>query len=230
MKTLGIIGGLSPESTRHYYQWLCDGVREAKGGLNYPEILMATVNQQFVYENKKAGNWDAIAKKLTDKAQLLENSGADLLLIATNTMHNVAPAVEDAVSIPLIHIVDVTADRICKVGLSKVGMLSTIESAELPFYRERLTAKGIELIVPETREDREEVDRIINEELCKGIVETESKAFFIKQVQAMIAQGAEGIILGCTEVDILVGQDDFDFPVFDTTRIHVEEALRDILG
>lgn len=229
MKSVGIIGGLSPESTRHYYQWLCDGVREAKGGLNYPEIILATVNQQFVYENKKAGNWDVIAEKLVEKARILEQSGADYLLIATNTMHNVASAIESAVSIPLLHIVDVTADRIIGSGLSKVGMLSTIESAELPFYREGLSAKGIELVVPKTREDREMVDHIINAELCKGEVKEDSKQVFLQQVQAMIERGAQGIIMGCTEVGMLVSARDFSCPVFDTTRIHVDEALRLIL-
>jgi len=230
MNVAGIIGGLSPESTCHYYKWLCDGVRAQKGGLHYPEILMATINQQFIYENKKAGDWAAIAERIVAKASVLERAGADFLLIASNTMHNVSDQVEAAINIPLLHIADTTAAHITQVSLSTVGMVSTIESAEMDFYKERLRRQNIEVLVPAQKNEREKIDKIINDELCKGKVNPDSKVFFIDQANALFARGAQGLILGCTEIDMLVDQKDFARPVFDTTRIHVDEALGMILS
>ena len=230
MKTLGITGGLSPESTRHYYEWICDDVRKTLGGLNYPEIVMATVNQQFVYENKKSGDWDAIAEKIISKAQLLERAGAEYLLIASNTMHNVAPQVEAAINIPLLHVADVTAKAVVAQGLTQVAMLSTIESAELDFYKDRFIQYGVELIFPKLKEEREAVDQIICGELCKGEVSPDSKLYFIEQAEQMFDCGAQGLILGCTEVNMLVGQEDFSKPVFDTTKLHVDAAVSKILS
>ncbi len=224
MKTVGLIGGMSWESTLEYYRIMNEIVKERLGKLHSAKIVLYSFDFEEIAEKQRSGEWDELGSILGDVARKLEDAGANIILICTNTMHKVADAVQKRISVPLLHIADVTADRIVEKGLRRVALLGTKFTMEDDFYRERLKEKGIDVLVPE-EEEREEINRIIFEELCRGIFKEESKSKLKKIGEDLISRGAEGIILGCTELPLVINQKDFKVPVFDTTRIHAEAAV-----
>lgn len=215
---------MSWESTARYYQWLNEGIRERLGGLHSAKIILTSVDFGTIEKLQAADEWDEAGDILSNEAVKLERAGADFILLATNTMHRVAGKIEAASGIPFIHLADATAQKIKAAGLDKIGLLGTIYTMEHDFYKGRLSQQGLNVIIPDP-DSRETVHKVIYDELCLGKINPESKDAFLKTANALIAKGAQGIILGCTEITLLVDQRDFDFPVFDTTRIHIEKAL-----
>ncbi|BCS87845.1 aspartate/glutamate racemase family protein [Pseudodesulfovibrio sediminis] len=229
MKTIGLLGGMSWESTVGYYQVMNQAVKERLGGLHSARILLFSVDFQVLRDFMVDEDWDAVAAHLADAARTLEQGGADMIVIGTNTMHKVAPQIADAVSVPVVHIADATAQVARTEGYAKVGLLGTIFTMEDDFYTQRLEEQGLEVIVPGA-EDRKLVDRVIFDELCKGELCSCSRTEYLRILDAMAAQGAQAVILGCTEIGLLVRPGDTDVPTLDTCRIHavtaVEEALK----
>lgn len=230
MKTIGLIGGMGWESTIPYYRQINETIRERLGGLHSARVVLYSVDFHEIERLQHAGDWDAAGAILAEAARSLEAAGAAFLVLCTNTMHKVATRIEDAVSIPLLHIADPTAEEIKRAGYPTVGLLGTRFTMEQAFYRDRLsTHHGLSVIVPEP-EDREIVHRVIYEELCLGIVKPESREAYRRIMKSLASHGAQAIILGCTEISLLVGQQDSEVPLFDTTAIHArsaaEEALR----
>jgi aspartate racemase len=225
MKTIGLIGGMSWESTAVYYRLLNEIVRERLGGLHSAELLLWSFDFHEVEACQAAGRWDEATALMVAAARRLEAGGAEILVIATNTMHKMAEEVQSAVSIPLLHIADATAAPIKGAGLGRVGLLATAYTMEQDFYRGRLEARhGLEVLVPDAA-GRKAVHDIIYDELCRGVVRPESKARYQEVVSDLLAEGAEGIVLGCTEVGLLIGAGDVAAPVFDSTRLHAEAAV-----
>ncbi|GGR30114.1 aspartate/glutamate racemase family protein [Deinococcus ruber] len=223
MKLLGIIGGMSWTSTAEYYRLLNEEVAARLGGLHSARVLIHSVDFAEIAAQQRAGEWEAAGAVLAAAAQGLERAGAHGLLLATNTMHKVAPALEVATSLPLLHIADATARAIRAAGLTHVGLLATAFTMEQDFYRERLAQHGITAIVPGTA-DRAEIHRIIYDELCHNVVLPASRSTYRRVMAELQTRGAQGIILGCTEITLLIGADDTPLPVFDTTRLHVRAA------
>lgn len=223
MRTLGLIGGMSWESTIPYYRILNERVRQRLGGLHSAKLVLHSVDFAEIEALQHAGDWDAAGAILVDAARGLRAAGADALVICTNTMHLVAPSIEAAVDLPLLHIADATAARIRDAGLSRVALLGTRFTMERDFYRQRIEAAGIEVIVPEAAQ-REVVHRVIYEELCLGRVLDASREAYRGIIEDLVARGAQGVILGCTEIGLLVGEGDATVPLFDTARIHAEAA------
>lgn len=224
MKTIGLLGGMSWESTLTYYRILNEEVRERLGGLHSAKVLLDSIDFQPLEEMQREGRWADAAELLADAAAALERAGAEFLVIGTNTMHKVAPQIEARISIPLLHIADATAEAVLRSNLRRVALLGTRFTMEEPFLRERLEARGLEIVIPEQQE-RDEIHRVIYEELCLGDVRESSKAAYLRIIDALENRGAEGVILGCTEIGLLVTQDDVDIPVFDTTEIHARAAV-----
>ena len=225
MKTIGLIGGLSWESTAPYYRHLNEGVRERLGGLHSARIVLWSFDFAQVEALQAEGDWGAATRLMEDAARRLAGAGAELIVIASNTMHRMADEVEVAAGLPLIHIADATGLAVRAAGLRRPALLATRYTMEQDFYRGRLAARhGVEAMVPDER-GRELVHRIIYEELCVGIVRPQSKAAYLEEIERLRRQGADGVILGCTEVGLLLGPEDTDLPMFDTTRLHVEKAL-----
>ena len=226
MRTLGLIGGMSWESTAIYYRHLNEIVRERLGGLHSAKLLLWSFDFAEIADRQHAGDWAGAAALLANAAKKLEDGGAEGLLICTNTMHRMADEVQAAVSIPLIHIADATADVMKRAGATKPALLATGFTMEQDFYKGRLAKKhGMAPVVPDA-EGRAMVHRVIYNELCKGIVSGESKDAYVAEVAKMRrANDIDSVIMGCTEITMLVSQDDFDIPVFDTTRIHAEAAV-----
>ena len=224
MKTVGIIGGLSPESTIKYYQWLNQGVNEKLGGHHNAKILLHSLDFGEFVKLKSQGDWDSQAQLLVQAALSLEKAGADFIILATNTMHKMADEIEVALHIPFLHLADATADEICSQNLKKIGLLGTKFTMEMTFYKERLQKKGLEVLVPNA-EGRDIVNTIIYDELCHGVVKPASKQAYQAQIKYLEQQGVEAIILGCTEITMLVDSKDATVPLFDTTRIHVNKSL-----
>jgi aspartate racemase len=225
MKTIGLIGGMSWESTLQYYRLLNEGVRAQRGGLTSARLLLYSVDFAPIERMQAEGRWDDAGAALAAVAARLEQGGADFLVLATNTMHCVAAAIEAAVSIPLLHIADAAGAAIVGRGLGRVGLLGTRFTMEQPFYRERLRARhGLDVIVPPD-DERALVHRVIYDELCRGRVEPASRAAYRRIAAALVAAGAEGVILGCTEIGMLLGADDVTVPVFDTTALHAAAAV-----
>ncbi|KGY13899.1 aspartate racemase [Vibrio tubiashii] len=230
MKTIGMIGGMSWESTATYYSLLNQGVKQAKGGLHSAKVILNSVDFAEVEALQRTGDWQANADILCQAAQSIERAGADFVLIATNTMHKVADQVEEAVSIPLLHIADATGDELKRQGISKVGLLGTAFTMEQEFYKQRLVDKfGIEVVVPNGVQ-RKLVHDIIYNELCLGQINRRSKDDYLTIIDDLAEKGAEGVILGCTEIGLLVQQDDTRTPLFDTVDIHVQAAVREALN
>lgn len=226
MKTIGLIGGMSWESSLEYYRIINEFVRDKLGGLHSAKIVMVSFNLAEIATLQNEGNWDAAAQLLIGAAQRLEKAGADVLVICTNTMHKVADPVQKNVRIPLLHIVDATAEEIKTRGLKKVGLLGTKFTMEQDFYRKKLTDQhGLEVIVP-AEDERHIVNHVIYDELCRGQVKPSSKETFRRIMENLVASGAEGIILGCTEIGLLVDQQDVLIPLFDTTMIHAKAAAQ----
>lgn len=224
MKIIGLIGGMSWESTVPYYRQINESIKDRLGGLHSAKLILYSVDFHEVERLQHAGNWEAAGVLLADAARSLEATGADFLVLCTNTMHKVAPSIEAAVRIPLLHIADATAAAIKQAGLSTVGLLGTRFTMEQDFYRDRLRARhGLEVLIPRSQ-DREIVHRVIYQELCVGKVLPASHAEYRRVLAELVAQGAEAIILGCTEISLLVDQQDSEVPLFDTTSIHARWA------
>jgi aspartate racemase len=225
MKTIGILGGMSWQSTELYYRWINQGIQKKLGGLHSARIAMVSVDFQEIEELQHSGRWEDAGKILARAARQIEAAGADFLLIATNTMHKVVPQIESEINIPILHIADATARNIIARNMKTVGLLGTNFTMEEDFYKGRLTEKhGLEIIVP-SKADREIIDRIIYEELCLGKIKAESRQTYLQIMKQMRKEGAEGIIEGCTEIAMLVRQEHTDIPLFDTTAIHAQEAV-----
>ncbi|MER9461342.1 aspartate/glutamate racemase family protein [Mesorhizobium sp. M0387] len=226
MKTLGLIGGMSWESTAIYYRLLNEIVRERLSGLHSAKLLLYSFNFAEIADRQHHGDWDSAGVLLADAARKLEAGGAEGLLICTNTMHKLADRVQAAVSIPLIHIADATAVAVKGAGVKRPALLATRFTMEQDFYKGRLTEKyGLQPVVPD-QAGRDMVHQVIYDELCRGIVSAASKAAYIDEVARLRRdEKIDGVIMGCTEITMLIGERDFDIPVFDTTRIHAEAAV-----
>lgn len=224
MKVIGLIGGMSWESTVLYYQEINESIKERLGGLHSAKILLYSVDFHEIERLQRSGDWDTAGEMLAGVARSLQAAGADFLLVCANTMYKVAPAIELAVQIPLVHIVDPTAEQIKKAGFSTVGLLGTSFTMEQAFYKDRLHKSwGLQVLVPKS-EDREVVHRIIYDELCLGKVLPPSRAEYRRIIAELVARGAEAIILGCTEISMLIDQTDAAVPLFDTAVIHARKA------
>ena len=228
MKTIGLLGGMSWESTELYYRLINQEIRSRLGGLHSAPIVMVSVDFHDIERLQHAGDWAGAADALAAHARKIEAAGADLLLICTNTMHKVADEVQAGIGIPLLHLADATAARVTQQGKRAVGLLGTRFTMEQAFYRGRLERHGLEVIVP-TVEDREIVHSVIFDELCVGKVREESRAEYLRIIAALAAAGAEGVIEGCTEIGMLVQQAHTPVPLFDTTAIHAEAAVTEAL-
>ncbi|MFJ4091406.1 aspartate/glutamate racemase family protein [Kitasatospora sp. NPDC089913] len=224
MKTIGLLGGMSWESTATYYRLLNELTRDRLGGLHSAKCVLYSVDFAEVERLQTAGEWEAAGRLLADAARAVEAAGAELLLICTNTMHKVADQVAGAVSVPLVHLADATAAAVLTAGVTRVGLLGTAFTMEQDFYRDRLASHGLDVMVPDPA-GRALVHRVIYEELCLGVVREESRAEYRRVISELVAAGAEGVILGCTEIELLVGPGDSAVPVFPTTRIHAEAAV-----
>lgn len=229
MKTIGLLGGMSWESTAEYYRLLNEFTRERLGGLHSARCVLYSVDFAEIEQLQAQGRWDEAGRVLAAAARSLEAAGADLVLLCTNTMHKVADQVQAAVSIPLLHLADATADAVRAQGLQRVGLLGTAFTMEQDFYRGRLAAGGLEVSVPDAG-GRSLVHRVIYEELCLGVVREESRTAYREVIAGLVAAGAQGIILGCTEIELLVSAEDSPVPVFPTARIHAAAAVDAALG
>jgi aspartate racemase len=224
MLTIGMLGGMSWESSALYYQLANQLVQARLGGLHSVGCVLYSVDFAEIERLQVSGRWDEAGDLLAGAARALEAAGADLLLLCTNTMHKVAEQVQDAVSIPLLHLADATARAVQAAGLRTVGLLGTAFTMEEAFYRDRLASHGLTVLVPEAP-DRALVHRVIYDELCVGVVRPESRAAYQGVIRRLAEAGAEGIILGCTEIELLIGPNDSPLPIFPTTRLHVESAV-----
>ena len=223
-RVVGMLGGMSWESTAEYYRLANELVRERLGGLHSARLLLASVDFAEVERLQVAGDWDRAGELLAAEAARLEAGGAELLVLCTNTMHRVADQVQAAVRIPLLHLADATATAVRAAGLDTVGLLGTAFTMEQAFYRDRLVGSGLRVLVPDAA-DRAEVHRVIYDELCVGVVRTESREAYRRIIDRLATAGAQGVVLGCTEIELLVGAGDSPVPVFPTTRLHVEAAI-----
>lgn len=229
MKTIGLIGGMSWESTQTYYRLINQKVRKQLGGLHSARLVLYSVDFAEIEALQHQGDWDATAEILSSAARSVESAGADFLIICTNTMHKVAPQIEEAVSIPLLHIADATANALQQDGVTSVGLLGTRFTMEQAFYRERLQERGIKVIVPDQAQ-RDVIHSVIYEELCRGMINPDSKTAYLEVVSSLADSGAEGVILGCTEIGLLIQEADTKVKLYDTTEIHVDYAVQLALG
>lgn len=230
MKTIGLIGGMSWESTIPYYRLLNEGVKQQLGGLHSAKCILVSVDFYDIERMQQAGDWDAAGEVLADAARSLHAAGADFIVLCTNTMHKVAAHIEAAVPIPLLHIADATAAAITQAGCRRVGLLGTKFTMQQPFYRQRLSEQhGIEVVLP-TEAEQDKLHRIIYQELCQGVIDPESKQTVRKMMAGLAWQGVDGIILGCTEIGLLVAKADAAVPLFDTTLIHARAAVKQALA
>lgn len=223
MKTIGLIGGMSWESTVTYYQIVNEVVKEKLGGLHSAKVLLYSVNFAEIEAYQANGQWDESAEVLAQAAENLEKAGADFVLICTNTMHKVAPQVQSRIHIPLVHIAEATADALKENHISKVGLLGTKYTMTQEFYKNKLIEAGIDVVIPEG-DDINVVNDIIYNELCLGNVKAASKKEYLRIIENLKQRGAQGVILGCTEIGLLIQQQDTELPVFDTTQIHATKA------
>ena len=225
MKRIGLLGGMSWESSAEYYRFVNEAVRDRLGGLHSADCLLRSVDFAAIEVLQRTGRWNEAGKLLAAEAQALAAGGAELLVLCTNTMHRVAAQIAAAVAIPLVHIADTTADAVRAAGLATVGLLATAYTMEQDFYVGRLKrTHGLAVVVPGP-EDRRLVHEVIYQELCLGIVKEESREAYRRVIGDLVGRGAEGILLGCTEIDLLIGPDDAPVPVFDTTRLHAQRAV-----
>ena len=223
MKTIGLIGGMSWESTVTYYQLINETIKQELGGLHSAKILLYSVDFDEIEALQSGGQWDKAGAILAEIAHKLEQAGADCILICTNTMHKVADAVRAAVSVPLLHIAEATADALEAAGISRVALLGTRYTMTEDFYKSKLVARGIDVLIPES-EDVDTVNSIIFDELCLGIISEASRQKLLSIIASLQKQGAQGVILGCTEIGLLISRQDTELPVFDTTMIHAAAA------
>lgn len=223
MKTIGLIGGMSWESTVTYYQIVNETIKRELGGLHSAKVLLYSVDFSEIEKYQASGEWSKSAEVLADAAMNLEKAGADYIVICTNTMHKVAPEIQEKISIPIVHIAEATADELKLRGISKVGLLGTKYTMTQEFYKSKLIEAGIEVVIPE-EEGVETVNDIIYNELCLGIISEDSKNKYLNIISELEERGAQGVILGCTEIGLLIQQKDTKLPVFDTTQIHATKA------
>ncbi len=230
MKTIGLIGGMSWESTSDYYRYVNEEVKAVLGGLHSAKILIYSFDFSEIDSLQNKDDWETMTEKILDAALKLQNAGADLLAICTNTMHKIVPNIEKRLKIPLVHIADATGEEISRKNLRKVALLGTKFTMTQDFYKVRINEKfGIEIIVPDET-DRETIHRIIYDELCRGTIKDSSREEYVNIIEKLRKNGAEGVILGCTEIPLLIKQEHSSIPIFDTTKLHshflVREALR----
>lgn len=224
MKTIGILGGMSAASTQTYYRQLCELTRQQLGGLHSPELLIRSLDFARIEQLQASGQWAAAGEILNAEAHALARGGAGFIVLATNTMHKLADIMMKDVAVPLLHIADATAERIVASGLRAPGLIATAFTMEQQFYRQRLETAGLQPLIPDN-DDRARVHHIIYDELCKDITTTASREAFEQVAERLVAQGADCMILGCTEVGMLLNPRNVSVPVFDTTQIHCEAAL-----
>lgn len=225
MKTIGLLGGMSSEATREYYKLLNDGINDAMGEHNLAELILCSVNFQNIERFVRNGQWDDAGDYLAEKAQRIESAGADFMLLATNTMHKVRDSIRKAVSIPFLDIIEVTAEAIRAAGLKQIAILGTYPVMTDPFFKSAYADCGIALLAP-AEEEKKEIDRIIFDEMCHHKFFPQSKDYYLSAVRNLAAQGAEGVILGCTEIKMLINQQDLPgIPFFDTTTLHCRKAV-----
>ncbi|KOP80392.1 aspartate racemase [Lysinibacillus sp. FJAT-14745] len=224
MDTIGMIGGMSWESSGEYYRLMNEEVKRQLGGLHSAKCILYSVDFQEIEHYQARGDWEKAGQVLGEAARSLEGAGANFIVICTNTMHKVIDFIQEKISIPILHIADATANQIEKAGLQKIALLGTKYTMEQDFYRARVEGFGIEVLVP-LAEERAEVNRIIYEELCLGQIEPTSKEYYLQVIEGLVKLGAQGIILGCTEIGLLIKQEDVNVPVFDTTVIHAQAAV-----
>lgn len=223
MKTIGLLGGMSWESSTDYYRLINETIKTKFGGLHSAKCILFSVDFQEIETYQFSNQWDKSANILTDACLSLERAGADYIVICTNTMHKVANEIQKRIKIPILHIAEVTATELKQHNLKKVGLLGTKFTMEEDFYKQVIEGNGIEVIIPDQL-DRERINKIIYEELCLGKITTISKKFYLDVVMKLSHQGAEGVILGCTEIGMLINQSDTTVPLFDTTKIHAVQA------
>jgi aspartate racemase len=224
MKRIGLLGGMSWESTAEYYRLVNELVAERLGGLHSADCIMRSVDFAEIEILQREDRWEEAGERLAEEARDLELAGAELLVLCTNTMHKLAAEISRAISIPFIHIADTTADAVKQASLTRVGLLATGYTMEQDFYVGRLREHGLEVIVPDAA-DRRVVHDVIYDELCRGIIRDASREQYRRIMRSLADQGAQGILLGCTEIDLLVTQEDSPVPVFDTTRLHAQRAI-----
>jgi aspartate racemase len=230
MKTVGLLGGMSWESTAHYYRAINEGVKRQLGGLHSAKIAMYSVDFSQIEALQQQGDWQGAAEILIEAAQRVQSAGADFLLICTNTMHKVAPQIEEAIDIPLLHIADATAEVLVSASIQTVGLIGTAFTMEQSFYKGRLTGRhSLNVLVP-NEADKLIIHEVIYQELCLGEVHKASKQAYLRIIDSLSEQGAEAVILGCTEIGMLVSQDDTPVRLFDTTAIHAESAVHYAIG
>ena len=223
MKTIGLIGGMSWESTITYYQLLNEAAKDVLGGLHSAKILLYSVDFFEIEALMSRGDWDAAADLLGGVAERLQRAGADFVLICTNTLHKVAPEVQARITVPLLHIAEAAADELLAKRIRRVALLGTKYTMTQEFYRDKLVARGVEVIIPD-EDEIELVNRVIFDELCLGIVKDDSRAAYLRVIDNLKSRGAEAILLGCTELGLIVSQEDVSLPLFDTTVIHAKAA------
>ena len=223
LKTIGLIGGMSWESTVTYYKIINETVKEKLGGLHSAKCILYSIDFQEIEECQANGNWEKSGEILGEAANNLEKAGADFIVICTNTMHKVVNQIKEKISIPILHIAEMTAEKILEKGLKNIALLGTKYTMEQDFYKSKLIEKGINVIIPD-KNDIEIINKVIYDELCLGIINSNSKKKFLEIVDKLRSKGAEGIILGCTEIGLLIKNEDTDVPLFDTAVIHAEEA------
>lgn len=223
LKTIGLIGGMSWESTLTYYKIINETVKERLGGLHSAKCILYSVDFQEIEECQANGNWEKSGEILGEAANNLEKAGADFIVICTNTMHKVVNQIKEKISIPILHIAEMTAEKILEKGLKNIALLGTKYTMEQDFYKSKLIEKGINVIIPD-KNDIEIINKVIYDELCLGTINSNSKKKFLEIVDKLRNKGAEGIILGCTEIGLLIKNEDTDVPLFDTAIIHAEQA------
>jgi len=225
MKAIGLIGGMSWESSSEYYRIINETVKEKLGRLHSAQCILYSVDFEEIATLQHEGKWEELTQLMISFALSLEGAGADFIVICTNTMHKMAQEVEDNIDIPLLHIADATAEKIIEKGLGKLGLLGTDFTMEEDFYKKRLKERhSIEVIIP-SQSDRKIIDSVIYNELCLGTIKQSSKEKYKEIIKRLISDGADGVILGCTEIPLLIGQEDVEVPIFDTTTIHAKSAV-----
>ena len=229
MKTIGLIGGMSWESTVTYYQIINTVVKEQRGGLHSAKILLYSVDFAEIERYQASAEWNKSAEVLADAAERLEKAGADFIVICTNTMHKVAPDIAQRIGIPILHIADATAEVLCAEGIKTVGLLGTKYTLTQDFYKKRLIDKGLEVIIPEP-DEIELINAVIYNELCRGLISDKSRMKYLDIIGGLQKKGAEAVILGCTEIGLLISKNDVNLPVFDTTLIHAQLAAHNALA
>lgn len=229
MKTIGLIGGMSWESSLEYYKIFNETVKESLGGLHSAKIILNSLDFDEIEKLQHRDDWEALTKMMVDAAKSLERAGADMVLIGTNTMHLMAPEVQNSINTPLLHIADATGHSILERGLKKVALLGTKFTMEKPFYKKKLTEEyGLEVLIPDEK-DREYIHHVIYNELCLGQILETSRERFVVIIEKLIEMGAEGVVLGCTEIPLLIRDGDVSIPVMDTTSIHAKYAVAEAL-